>query len=322
MKRNNKKQMAELIAVCGVVAVTIVTVICSIVLICKNLNADKEIESLSQALDNKESSEETRSSQPPTQQSTQVASSEQPSAPAPTQPSAPAPTQPSTPAPTQPSTPGTDNRNKKVYLTFDDGPSANTDVILDTLKKYNVKATFFVAVPTDTEASVARYKRIIAEGHTLAIHTYTHDYNKIYANLDSFIEDVTRMRNFIYDNTGYMPRFYRFPGGSSNSFLGVNGRVQLSACKEWLANNNLSYFDWNVSSGDANSGAVEIDYILYNVLEGPYRVGIKDTSVVLMHDSEPKTTTAQAVDTIVSRLLAENYQILPITDDTVPVRHR
>lgn len=316
MKHNNKKQIAQLIVVCGVVVLTIITVICVVAAVCRNIdsnNAQKTSDRVQSSEKSSEKSSETVSTtQPATQITTQT----------PTQPSTAAPTQPPTQPTTPPQTPSAGNSSKKVYLTFDDGPSANTDVILDTLKKYDVKATFFVALPTGGEATIARYKRMIAEGHTLAIHTYTHDYNKVYASLGSFADDVIKMRDFIYDNTGYMPKFYRFPGGSSNSYLGVNGRVSVAACKEWLAGNNLSYFDWNVSSGDANSGVVEIDYILYNVLEGPYRVGIKDTSVVLMHDSETKATTAQAVDIIVSRLLAENYQILPITEDTVPVRHR
>lgn len=216
-----------------------------------------------------------------------------------------------------------DGTGKKVYLTFDDGPSQNTDIILDTLKKYGVKATFFVAMPrADHEATIARYKRIIAEGHTLAVHSYTHDYNQIYASLDAFVNDVTKMRDYIYNNTGYMPTVYRFPGGSSNSYIGRVGSLTLAQAKEWLAANNFSYFDWNVTSGDANTATVEESYVLENIFNsGGVSVNAKPVSVVLMHDSETKTTTAAAVDIIVSNLLAANYEVLPITSDTTPVRH-
>ena len=102
---------------------------------------------------------------------------------------------------------------KLVYLTFDDGPSKNTDAILDLLSQYNVKATFFVLAKENLDD---KYRRIIEEGHTLAIHSYTHKYDEIYASKDSFRQDIDLMKEFLENNFGYHTFLYRFPGGSSN----------------------------------------------------------------------------------------------------------
>ena len=106
--------------------------------------------------------------------------------------------------------------DKRIYLTFDDGPSRNTDKILDILKEYDVKATFFVVGKTDEE-SVRAYQRIVAEGHTLAMHSYSHKYSEIYASKESFEQDLRQLQEYLYQITGVWPRFYRFPGGSSNT---------------------------------------------------------------------------------------------------------
>ena len=103
---------------------------------------------------------------------------------------------------------------KRAYLTFDDGPSDQTGEILDILKEHNVKATFFVI--GRNERYYPMYKRIVEEGHTLAIHSYSHEYSTIYASYDNFVNDVEELRKLLYDVTGVDCRYYRFPGGSSN----------------------------------------------------------------------------------------------------------
>lgn len=109
---------------------------------------------------------------------------------------------------------------QKVYLTFDDGPADNTDAILKVLKKYNVKATFFVVGKTD-EYSKKMYQRIVDEGHTLGLHSYSHKYSEIYQNLNSYKNDLTKLSDLIYDVTGVRSRYVRFPGGSSNQVSDV-----------------------------------------------------------------------------------------------------
>ena len=104
---------------------------------------------------------------------------------------------------------------KKVYLTFDDGPSDHTAQILDILKKHKVKATFFV-VGKETEHAKKMYQRIVLEGHTLAMHSYSHNYDQIYANVGAFSKDLMKLQKYLYDLTDVKPYIYRFPGGSSN----------------------------------------------------------------------------------------------------------
>ncbi len=211
------------------------------------------------------------------------------------------------------------NGAKKVYLTFDDGPSANTDRILDILRQYNVKATFFV-IYHGGEDNAKRYKRIIEEGHTLAVHSFSHDYDIVYSNLDAFITDVTDIRNYVYELTGYMPTVYRFPGGSSNSYFKQN--VTLAQCIEWLHGNGMEYFDWNVSSQDAVTPVLSVEEIMANIMEGNNSVLVHDYSVVLMHDEAHKSTTVEALPGLIEKLQSLGYEILPITQDTPAVHHR
>lgn len=105
---------------------------------------------------------------------------------------------------------------RKVYLTFDDGPSGNTGEILDILAEYDVKATFFV-VGKEEEKYQPLYKRIVEEGHTLAMHSYSHKYDEIYQSKESFAADLSKLQEFLYDTTGVWCRYCRFPGGSSNT---------------------------------------------------------------------------------------------------------
>ena len=203
---------------------------------------------------------------------------------------------------------------KKVYLTFDDGPSDNTDAILDILDQYHVKATFFVIEKTD-EASVARYNRIVKEGHTLGMHSTSHKYMEIYSSLDAYVKDVSELRNYLHDVTGYIPTIYRFPGGSSNTV----STVSIGDCIDYLNNQKITFFDWNIASGDASGGVVPSDTIVSNVISG---VENHDSSVVLMHDANNKGTTVEALPMILQQLTEMGVKVLPITENTTPVHHK
>jgi len=204
---------------------------------------------------------------------------------------------------------------RNVYLTFDDGPSVYTGEILDILKEYNVKATFFV-VGKEGEKYEELYKRIVEEGHTLGMHSYSHKYSEVYASEESFAEDFSRLRDYLYDITGVESRFYRFPGGSSNTV----SKIDMSNFIEYLGEQDVIYFDWNVSSGDASSGGVSAEQIIDNCVGN---VEYYNNMVILMHDSQEKHTTVEALPSVIEKLLAyENTQIVPITDDTEPVQHR
>ena len=203
-----------------------------------------------------------------------------------------------------------------VYLTFDDGPSAETDRILDILKEYNVKATFFVIGKTD-ESSVKAYQRIVEEGHTLGMHSYSHQYAQVYASQEAFEDDLTSLQDYLFSITGMESTFYRFPGGSSNKV----SKIPMSDLIQCLKERNITYFDWNVSSGDASGTQLSSQTIINNVMNGIN--GAHKNYVVLFHDSAAKKTTVDALPEIIEQILAmEHTQILPITGDTEPVQHR
>jgi len=203
---------------------------------------------------------------------------------------------------------------KKIYLTFDDGPSSNTDEILDILKAYDVKATFFVVGKTD-EASKKAYRRIVEEGHTLGMHSYSHSYADIYDSEEDFQTDMKKLQEYLYELTGVWPRFYRFPGGSSNTV----SNIDMQKLADWLTDQGVTYFDWNVASGDAVSRELPAETLLANCLAG---IRNQQSCVVLMHDAANKDTTVEALPEIISEIrLQEDAVFLPITDDTVPVQH-
>ncbi|MCR5720530.1 MAG: polysaccharide deacetylase [Lachnospiraceae bacterium] len=202
----------------------------------------------------------------------------------------------------------------KVYLTFDDGPSIYTEEILDILDEYGVKATFFVQGKED-ENSVKRLKDIAAGGHTIGMHSYSHKYSEIYSSLDDFAQDFALIRSYIYDNCGVQSVFYRFPGGSSNNVSDIDMHV----FADYLAGQDVVFFDWNVSSGDAGKQKLSKDAIVRNSL-----LGIEDRqeNVILFHDSSSKHSTVLALPEIIESIQAmDDTVILPITAATKPVQH-
>ena len=203
---------------------------------------------------------------------------------------------------------------RRVCLTFYDGPSANTDVILDILAQYNVKAIFFV---TGKPGYEAQYQRIVDEGHTLAMHSYSHKYQEIYSDLESFQEDFFEIQSFLMDVTGVQCKYYRFPGGSSNTVC----HVDMRDCIDFLGQQEVVYFDWNVASGDATRDYISVNQIVNNVM-GPIENNNWNTYVVLMHDASGKETTVEALPIILERLQAmDDVVIVPITDSVNTVQH-
>ena len=207
-----------------------------------------------------------------------------------------------------------ENWEKRIYLTFDDGPSRNTNRILDILKEYDVKATFFVVGKTDEE-SVKAYQRIAAEGHTLAMHSYSHKYREVYRSKESFIQDLVQLQEYLYQVTGVWARYYRFPGGSSNTV----SRANMGELIQYLEENGITYFDWNIASGDAVSGELSTETIVRNCVGGIE--GLEDC-MILMHDAAEKNSTVDALPQIIERVRDRGDAVfLPITDETIPVRH-
>lgn len=203
---------------------------------------------------------------------------------------------------------------RKVYLTFDDGPSSNTDNILDILDTYGVKATFFVTGKGGAKAE-ASYRRIVEEGHTLGMHSYTHDYSVIYASEEAFMEDMEKLQRYLYDVTGVQSTYIRFPGGSSNKVSDVDMRLLITDVHEA----GMEYFDWNVSSQDASSKPLTKEEILDNCLNSIERF---QNCIILMHDAGSKDSTVEALPELIEHIQAmEHTELLPITEDTVPVWH-
>ena len=202
----------------------------------------------------------------------------------------------------------------KVYLTFDDGPSIYTNDILDILDEYHVKATFFVVGKDGTDAEEA-LQRIVADGHTLGMHSYSHKYKELYESVDSFAADFTQIRDYIYRATGVESVYYRFPGGSSNTV----SNVDMHEFIDYLDSRDVEYFDWNVSSGDGGSVKLSPETLLENCTGD---IDTRDTSVILLHDSAEKPTTVEALPDILENILARpDTVILPITENTRPVHH-
>lgn len=202
---------------------------------------------------------------------------------------------------------------RRVYLTFDDGPSSSTDDILSILRDHGVRATFFVIGKPDRRYEEI-YNRIVTDGHTLAMHSYSHKYSTLYESMESFQTDLHKLQNFLYDTTGIWCKLYRFPGGSSNSASGTD----MGELTAYLDRENITWFDWNVDAGDA-SGSMSAYQITERVLNG---VTDYHSAVVLMHDAANKQTTVEALPTIIEALQAmDNTELLPITEDTEPIHH-
>lgn len=204
-------------------------------------------------------------------------------------------------------------KGKKVYLTFDDGPSDNTSKVLKILSENDIKATFFVVGKTDTKTK-SLYKEIYDSGHTLAMHSYTHDYQAIYKSVASFEKDITKLSDLLYDVTGERPKYLRFPGGSSNTVSNVDmKKIILYTKKE-----GLKYFDWNVINGDATGQNLSEAEMVSNVVSG---VKQYESSIVLMHDCAGKEKTVKTLPKIIKKLKKMKVTFLPINDTTTPVQH-
>ena len=203
--------------------------------------------------------------------------------------------------------------HQEIFLTFDDGPSDNTEEILDILDKYGVKATFFTIGKTDDE-SKERYKMIVDRGHTLAMHSYTHNYKSLYASVKSFKKEIVKEQDYLESITGEKPWLFRFPGGSSNTVSNADMKDLIS----YLNSAGITYFDWNVDSGDAKSNSYTVDEFIDNVMKD---VGLHSTAVILMHDTNAKSTTVKALDKLLPILLTRDADIKAIDKNTELVQH-
>ena len=178
---------------------------------------------------------------------------------------------------------------RTIYLTFDDGPGPYTAYLLDVLARYNVKATFFVTGNQQDYADCIG--RAFREGHSVGVHSRTHNYNTIYASEEAFFNDFKACQDLIEAQTGERPTIFRFPGGSSNTVSRFNPGI-MSRLTRSMTDMGYTYFDWNVSSGDAGE-TTSTEQVFQNVVNGC----VFDYNVVLQHDI--KGFSVDAVERII-----------------------
>lgn len=197
-----------------------------------------------------------------------------------------------------------------VYLTFDDGPSENTEKILDILDEYEVKATFFVTGQEKSEEARALLRRMTEEGHSIGLRSYSRQYGEVYSSIPNFLTDFKTAYDSVYEMTSIHPRIFRFPGGSVNSY---NAGIFQELIAEMLRR-GFTFYDWNVTGEEfKNKTASEIRQ---TVVEG---VEAQSRSIVLLHDGAGFEATVQALPGILETLTAEGYSFSAITPEVEPI---
>ncbi len=200
-----------------------------------------------------------------------------------------------------------------IYLTFDDGPGPYTEKLLDILKEHDVKVTFFVThVFSQYEGLLKREKK---EGHAIGIHSYSHDYTKIYASTEAFWNDSAAMQDVIVKQTGEETKLMRFPGGSSNTVSKDTPGIMTKLVKE-AGDKGFSYFDWNVASGDAGA-TTSADDVLQNCKVGAAN---HKNAVILCHDV--KEYTVNAMEAFITWAKENGYTFAALTPESDGAHHQ
>ena len=203
---------------------------------------------------------------------------------------------------------------KTIYLTFDDEPSPNTPRIISILNSYGIKATFFVK-----NTSYNGYmKDIVDNGNVIALHSYTHDYKRIYSSDEAFYQDLQDISDLVYLQTGVRSNIMRFPGGGSNTVSKKYSPGIMTRLTQGVADRGYIYYDWNCSSGDAIKNTVPKDTIVANCKRVPAAKNV----IVLLHDTDAKSTTVEALPEIIEYYQSCGYTFSTITADTPPVHHK
>ena len=199
------------------------------------------------------------------------------------------------------------NDKKVAYLTFDDGPSDNTREVLEILKKYDIKATFFMIAESVTPDRYELIKEMIGQGHVVGIHTYSHNYKQIYASVKDYLDDFYLAYTRMYEVTGTQPVVFRFPGGSYNKYMkGIRKQVMAE-----MDRRGFVYYDWQVSAEDSIGKPTRAS-ITRNVLKDFRKY---NKPIILMHDSSVNDVTVQSLESIIKTIKEAGY-----TFDTVDKR--
>ena len=183
---------------------------------------------------------------------------------------------------------------KRVFLTFDDGPSKTvTTRILDILKQENIKATFFL-LGSRVDLYPDIVKRQYDEGHYLASHGYSHVYSQIYASPQNVLEEYNKSLVSIRKAIGapeYNSHLFRFPGGYKG---GKYFEIKQQAA-QLLEQNGILNIDWNALTADSAGAKTTEEFIA----ELEKTVPKYNSVVVLAHDNGTKQATADALPTII-----------------------
>ncbi len=207
--------------------------------------------------------------------------------------------------------------DKKVYLTFDDGPSINTIKILDILDRFQVKATFFVMANEEPYASKG-YREIIKRGHSIALHSYSHDYNFIYRSKNDFFKDLKRLELLLEQEYDVKSHFIRLPGGSGNKlFNQAATKPIIQEILRELKKSGYVYVDWNVDSKDGDSPFTSTQEITSNVLNMSKE---HKQAIVLLHDINSMKNTVRALPTIIEGLKKDGFTFEIIDENTPKIQ--
>ena len=204
-----------------------------------------------------------------------------------------------------------DPEGKLIYLSFDDGPGPYTDRLLDVLALYNVKASFFVTgLYPDYADCIGRAFR---EGHSIGVHSLSHNYRRVYASEEAFYADFGAMQEIVREQTGQETRLFRFPGGSSNTVSRFNRGIMTRLTRA-MTDQGYIYFDWNVSAGDAGETS-STEQVLQNLIDG---CSARRVSLVLQHDD--REFSVAAVERVIIWGLTNGYGFAAL-DESGPVVH-
>ena len=209
----------------------------------------------------------------------------------------------------------TSNGKSIAYLTFDDGPSSLTNSVLDILKKYNVKATFFVI--NSGSYNKTTLQREVNEGHTIGLHAYDHNYAIAYKDDNSYLDGIDKLRAKVKADTGFDSHYIRFPGGSSNTISKRYSKGIMSRITKTAKQRGYKYYDWNVDDDDAGSARTADD--CYNNVVKELRPN--RSNIVLMHDFGTNKKILDALPRIIEYCQKNGYTMLPIDDNTPEIHH-
>lgn len=207
------------------------------------------------------------------------------------------------------------NGKSIAYLTFDDGPSSITNSVLDILKKYNVKATFFVI--NSGSYNKTTLQREVNEGHTIGLHAYDHNYAIAYKDDNSYLDGIDKLRAKVKADTGFDSHYIRFPGGSSNTISKRYSKGIMSRITKTAKQRGYKYYDWNVDDDDAGSAKTADD--CYNNVVKELRPN--RSNIVLMHDFGTNKKILEALPRIIEYCQKNGYTMLPIDDNTPEIHH-